>query len=181
VISLSQIIETKKKLGRPCKYETHVQPYLNEILEWLKQGMNEYSIEDKLGISTESWIEYKRKYAELAELFTRATHERVCLVQNKQFAKACGYTVPLKKQKVSKDGEVIDIIEEVHIPPDVNSAEFWSRMNDPNYIPPKSANSLQVINNNFQLEDAERKMLEISKKYNSLETVEVTDFEVIPD
>jgi DNA-binding CsgD family transcriptional regulator len=38
------------KVGRPCKYESHVQPRLNEVLEWIQAGYTDYSIAETLGV-----------------------------------------------------------------------------------------------------------------------------------
>jgi DNA-binding NarL/FixJ family response regulator len=54
----ARAVETDK-VGRPCKYETHVETRLQEIYRWLKEGMTDYSIADNLGIHQVTWIRYK--------------------------------------------------------------------------------------------------------------------------
>ena len=46
-------------------------------------------------------------------------------VENALLRRALGYTITLSKQKVTKDGDVIDYEEEVHYPPDVTAQIFW--------------------------------------------------------
>jgi hypothetical protein len=54
--------------GRPCKYESHVQPRLMEIGQWARDGFYEQDIYAKLGIGKDAWIGYKRQYTELNEI-----------------------------------------------------------------------------------------------------------------
>jgi hypothetical protein len=157
------------KVGRPCKYETHVEPRLNEIYEWVRSGMTDYSIAESLGIHKATLVEYKNKYSELAELYTRALHERNRLVMNKMFQKATGEKVTLLKQKATKDGDIVDLIEETYIPPDVQAADLFLRNNDPAY---KSAKSIEINNtttNNFQLPQLEDELKQIAEQRKVLE------------
>ena len=188
------LMEVKEidKVGRPCKYESHVEPYLDDILQWLKNGMNEYSICDKLGISKQSWIKYKDNYIELANLHTRATHERNCLVMNAQFEKAKGIKeiVPkaFKIKEIQYDGkgkkvseiERLEYGEEhMYIPPDVNAADLFLRNNDPEY---KSAKSDQSGNNivvNFQLSEARAKVEQLLSDRQKARAIDITGLEVI--
>jgi len=173
-------IDDSRKVGRPCKYETHVRPYLDKIYQWLKEGYTDYSICEQLGISQDSWMKYKEQYPDLSELYTRARMERNRLVMNKMFQRACGEKVTLLKQKATKDGEVIDLVEEQYIPPDVNAADLYLRNNDPEYKSAKADISGQNITVNFQLEDWEQKRREILAEIKRLELQSAVDVEAIP-
>jgi hypothetical protein len=168
------------RVGRPCKYETHVEPYLDKIYEWLKQGYTDYSIAENLGIHPVSFIRYKEKYDNLASLYTRATHERNRLVMNKMFQRATGEKVTLLKQKATRDGEIVNLIEEQYIPPDVNAADLYLRNNDPEYKSAKADISGQNITVNFHLEDWEQKRREILAEIKRLELQSAVDVEAIP-
>ena len=48
------------KRGRKSKYQTHVEPYLDQIKAWKGIGYTDESICDALGISQESLCQYKR-------------------------------------------------------------------------------------------------------------------------
>jgi hypothetical protein len=178
---MADIVASKKReVGRPCKYESHVEPRLQEIYQWVKEGMTDYSIADQLGICHETLIKYKDNYSDLSSLYARALTERVKLVQNRQFAKACGVIQEVRKAKVLNDGTVIEYTEEAYTPPDTNAAEFWSRHNDPGYIPPRTdARSLSIVQNNYNLEDWQTKRQEILQEIKKLETIATTDFKVL--
>ena len=155
--------------GRPCKYESHVEPRLQEIYEWVKEGMTDYSIADNLGIARQTLIKYKEQYPNLTDLYSRALHERNRLVMNKMFQRASGEKITLNKQKLDKQGNVVDLIEETYIPPDVNAADLFLRNNDPEY---KSAKSVEITNNttnNFQLPELEQELKQLAEKRKSLE------------
>jgi hypothetical protein len=176
-----EIITMDNKGGRPYLYISHVKPYFDDIYEWISQGATEKSIAKKLGIHPFTWICYKKDNSELTDLITRARSAAGELLLNKQFAAACGQTVPLNKQKVTKDGNVVDIVEEMYIPPNVNAAEFWSRHMMPGYIPPKQVDSGNITINNFQLPQLEQDLAQIAEKRKSLEALLHKDYEVIDD
>ncbi len=158
------------KVGRPCKYNTHVKPYLTEIFEWLKKGYTDCSICEQLGISQDSWTKYKEQYSDLSELYARARAHRNALVMNKMFKRACGEKVALRKQKATKDGQIMDLVEEQYIPPDPNAADLFLRNNDPEYRSAKmNLNSLTLVQNNYNLDELEAKRLEILKELKRLE------------
>ena len=176
-----EIVKTNStRVGRPCKYETHVEPYLDKIYEWLVNGYTDYSIADQLGICHETLIKYKDNYLDLSSLYTRARTERNKLVMNKMFQRATGEKVTLLKQKATKDGEIVDLVEEQYIPPDVNAADLYLRNNDPEYKSAKADISGQNITVNFHLEDWEQKRREILAEIKRLELQSAVDVEAIP-
>ena len=173
-------VRKRNKPGPKGKYESHVKPRLEEIYEWLVNGYTDYSIADQLAISQDSLSKYKEQYSELSELYARARTERNKLVMNKMFQRAIGEKVSLIKQKVTKDGEIVDLVEEQYIPPDVNAADLYLRNNDPEYKSAKADISGQNITVNFQLEDWEQKRKEILAEIKRLELQSAVDVEAIP-
>jgi hypothetical protein len=171
-------IETSNK-GRTELYPTVVLPRFDDIYEWISQGNTEKSICKRLGIHPFTWIRYKQEHNELSELITRARSAAGELLLNKQFSAACGQTVTLNKQKVTKDGDVVDITEDMYIAPNVNAAEFWSRHMYPGYIPPKGDSSGSIVINNFQLPQLEADLAAIVEKRKTLEALLHKDYEVI--
>lgn len=182
------------KVGRPCKYESHVQPRLNEVLEWIQAGYTDYSIADTLGVGYSTWMKYKAEILELQEVYTRARTSRNALVMNSQFESAKGIkeTVkkPIKLKKVKyKDGkkvseeEYIEYVDEyVYVPPNTNAADLFLRNNDPEYKSAKmDVSSLTLVQNNYNLDELEAKRLEILKELKHLESATDADFKVISD
>lgn len=46
-------------------------------------------------------------------------------VENALRKRALGYTIEIAEQKVTKDGDVVDLKKDVHIPSDTPAAVFW--------------------------------------------------------
>jgi len=155
---------------------------LDKIYEWLKEGYTDYSICEQLGIHQNTWIRYREEHTELSDLYARAREERNRLVMNKMFQRATGEKVRLVKQKATKDGEILDLVEEQYIPPDVNAADLFLRNNDPEYKSAKmDVSSLTLVQNNYNLDDLEAKRLEVLKELKRLETAADADYKVIDD
>jgi hypothetical protein len=62
-------------MARPEKYATHVQPHLEKISAWRKQGMKLDAIAKELEIAPSRLYEYQNKYQELQECLTIAQKE----------------------------------------------------------------------------------------------------------
>lgn len=175
-------VRTAGRPGPKGKYETEVKPYLDKIYEWLKEGYTDYSICEQLGIHQNTWIRYREEHTELSDLYTRARTERNRLVMNKMFQRATGEKVALRKQKATKDGDIVELIEEQYIPPDVNAADLYLRNNDPEYRSAKmDLNSLTLVQNNYNLEDLEAKRLDLLKELKRVELASDADYKVISD
>jgi hypothetical protein len=172
-------IETRE-VGRPSKYESHVEPRLKEIYQWVKDGMTDYSIADQLGICHETLIKYKDNYLDLSSLYTRAREERNRLVMNRMFAKATGEIATVKQQKIAKDGAIVTLVSEIYTPPDVNAADLFLRNNDPEYKSAKMSSDIGNLTiNNFSLDDWQAKRQEILAEIKKLETITTSDYAVI--
>ena len=90
-----------------------------------RDGLTQQQIADNLGINVDTLIEYKKKYTDFSEALKKGKEVVDIEVENALLKKALGYTITLKKQKVTKDGDVVDITEEVHVPPDTTAQIFW--------------------------------------------------------
>lgn len=53
--------------GRKCKYQTHVEPRLEEIKYWYMEGAIDEDVAKNLGISLSSLYEYKNEFPEFSE------------------------------------------------------------------------------------------------------------------
>lgn len=55
-------------MGRPGKYETHVLPRLDEIVDWCRNGATNAEIAERLGIAMSSFCDYQNKHVEFSEV-----------------------------------------------------------------------------------------------------------------
>lgn len=49
------------------KYESHVAPRLEEIKDWCRNGATDEDIYTQLGISKDTFYEYKKKYSDFSD------------------------------------------------------------------------------------------------------------------
>ena len=95
------------KRGAPNKYEQIVKPRFNEILEWLKLGATEKEIAKNLGVHKSTFIEYKKKYIDLANLIKKGRENPVVQIKAAMLKSALGFEYEEKKvitQKIVIDG-----------------------------------------------------------------------------
>jgi len=168
--------------GRPSKFDTHVQPHLDKILQWLLDGYNDYSIAESLGLHPTTWIDYKHKYSTLSNLYARARTHKNVLVMNAQYEKAKGIEKAVSKpfkvknieykdgKKVSEKEEIIYATDTIYVPPDVNAADLYLRNNSDEYKSAKSDLSPTVnILNNFQLPALSEQLAVLEQKEQELQ------------
>lgn len=92
---------------------------------WARDGLTDEQIAKNIGIATSTFYEWKKKELEFSEALKKGKEVIDFEVENALLKKALGYTITLNKQKVTKDGDVVDIMEEVHVPPDTTAQIFW--------------------------------------------------------
>lgn len=92
---------------------------------WARNGLTDEQIANNMGIATSTFYDWKNKHPEIAESLKKNKEIVDIEVENALLKKALGYTITLHKQKVTKDGDVVDIKEEVHIAPDTTAQIFW--------------------------------------------------------
>ena len=119
------------------KYETHVQPRLKEIEEWVKQGATDEEIAKALSISMASLYSYKAKHKEFLEAFARARAKIVIDIKDALLKKALGFTYEEEKKvgKKDKNGENIVLVEKYtrYSPPSETAAAMLLRNYDPEW------------------------------------------------
>ena len=145
-----------------------IKDRLEDIEQWISEGVAEYSVCQKLGIHNATWIEQKKRHPELNELIIRARGATATLVLNSQMKAASGHSVKLLKQRVTKEGDVVDVYEEVYYPPNPQAAEFWARHIMPGYVAPRSegAGSVTV---NVQLPQVQAEIAKLAATRKQLE------------
>lgn len=125
--------------GAPL-YQEKVIPYFDLIGAWIRDGLSESAIAERLGISKSTIERYQRNYPSFAELWKR-NRERLDYVDmiNAYQRRAEGYTtIELEQEfKVLDDGTrklVKEKKRERHIPADPRALENWIQLrmkNDP--------------------------------------------------
>ena len=122
----------------------HVKNKLVSIEGWARDGLIDEQIANNLGISVDTFYKYKKKYTEFSEALKKGKEVSDYEVENALFKKATGYTIKLNKQKVTKDGDVVNIIEEIYMQPDTTAQIFWLK----NRRPDKWRDKVELNNEN---------------------------------
>lgn len=99
---------------------------------WARGGLTDEQIAKNIGINRTTLYDWKKKEVNIADALKKGKEVIDFEVENALLKKALGYTITLNKQKVTKDGYVVDITEEVHIPPDTTAQIFWLKNRKPN-------------------------------------------------
>jgi hypothetical protein len=154
---------------RRTKYNTLLKPRFNEVVQWIAEGNNDYSIAEKIGVHYNTLSRWKKENNEFAELYSRAQDARNCLTMNSMFKRGNGIRVHLKKQKVLANGDIKDYIEEQYFPPDVNAADLYLRNNDPEYRSARSVESGGNITFNFQLPQIQAELQKLDEQEKILQ------------
>lgn len=126
------------------KYFTHVEPKLEEVRKWAKDGLSDKQIATNLGIAYSTFREYKKKFSALSAPLKEGKACAVKQVENALFKKALGFKETVKKavkvknveynngKKVKETEEVVLVDEEIYIKPDTAAMVFYlkNRMPD---------------------------------------------------
>lgn len=91
--------------GRPNKYKTHVEPYLDKIKE-MALTMTEKQIAKTLGVGYSSFREYKRQYPALTSTLKKGRQELVMELRSVLIQRAKGFHYEEKKI-IEEHGEVV--------------------------------------------------------------------------
>ena len=116
-----------RKVGdRVAKIDEWLEKDKLLLLEgWSRDGLTNEQIAKNIGINVKTLYDWKNKESNISNALKKGKEVVDIEVENALLKKALGYTIMLRKQKVTKDGDIVDIEEEVHIPPDTTAQIFW--------------------------------------------------------
>ena len=98
---------------------------------WARDGLTEEQIAKNMGVSVKTLYNWKTDNLPILQALKKGKEVIDFEVENALLKKALGYTVTLNKQKVTKDGDVVDIQEDVHVAPDTTAQIFWLKNRKP--------------------------------------------------
>ncbi len=144
--------------GRPNKYKTHVEPYLDQIKD-LALTMTEEQIAETLGVAYSSFRVYKQQYSALNDALQKGRKDLVAELKSVLIKKAKGFIYEEKT-----------IIEEVN--PETGEMEIVRRETKIRYAQPDvAAGNLLLKNydkenwaNDPQALELRRKELELNER-----------------
>lgn len=128
--------------GRKSKYFTHVEPRLDEIRFWCREGLTEEEICKKLKVAVSTFAEYKKQYPELPEALKEGKEPADNRVVDGLFRRATGYEyietrVERERMPVmdKETGEITgyemvvvkDVTTTKQLPPDTIAGIYWTK------------------------------------------------------
>ena len=123
-----------------CKYDSMVQPYLETIRGWVRNGVPEKMIYEKLGISRDSFYKYKRDIPEFSEALAQGKEICDLALEGAYYKRAFGYDTEEKAEEYKyiykHDGTcekrlVSQKIFTKHVAGDPRAAEHWLELRQP--------------------------------------------------
>lgn len=130
------------------------QDKLTLLEAWARDGLTNEQIAHNIGINTSTLWDWRKKYPNISDALKKGKEVVDYEVENALLKRALGYTIIVHKQKVTKDGVIVDIEEEMHIAPDTTAQIYWLKNRKPKQWKDKievtSDNITEQINNNIQ-------------------------------
>lgn len=114
-----------------------VKEKLSLVEDWARDGLIDKDIAKKLGISEDTFYEYKKKYPEFSESLKKGKEVIDYEVENALLKRALGYeyTETTKEEKWNKLTETYEMVvtKEVtkQVPPDTTAQIFWLKNRKP--------------------------------------------------
>ena len=115
------------KMARPSKYHTVVQPKLETIAGWAKNGLSHEQIARNLGVAESTFYEYKKQFPELCEALKRGAEDAILEVENALFKSACGFYYD--EEVANKDGSITRLTK--YAKPNTTSMIFFLKNKAP--------------------------------------------------
>lgn len=121
-------------MARPNKYISHVQPKLEAVKGWAREGLSDEQIAHNLGIGVSTLYEYKKRYIEFSECLAQGKAVADYEVENNLKKMTQGYSYWEEIQEVDPTTGEMVITKRVlkHVRPDVTAIKYWlsNRMAD---------------------------------------------------
>lgn len=121
------------------KWESHVEPKLELIEAWARDGLTLEQIAHNLGIADSTIRKYRDRYEPLAAALARGREVCDIEVENALHKKALGYNAKVKKhykvkqieydpdtgKKIRETERLVEVEDEVHVPADTEAQKWW--------------------------------------------------------
>lgn len=114
-------------MARRSKYFTHVQPKLETIKGWARNGLSNEQIARNLGVAESTFYEYKNQHPELEEALRRGVEDAIMEVENALFKSAIGFYYD--EEVACKDGSVAKVTK--YCKPNTTSMIFFLKNKAP--------------------------------------------------
>lgn len=143
-------------MGRKGRYETHVQPHLQDIQAWYEELDEKQIATQKLGIAISTWEKYKTEHPELREALRKGKENLISELKTSLKKKAKGYYYTEKRKYAKTEGrKKTTIVEETekYVQPDTGAIHLLLKNLDPTWR-----------NDDQQTMELKKKQLELTER-----------------
>lgn len=127
--------------GRKCLYPVRVEPRLDEVAAWAREGLSHEQIAQRLGIALSSLHLYRSQFSEFSDALRVSREIADQQVENALFKRAIGYEYVETREEIA-DGPQGPSSKTVTIrkqrAPDVTAQKFWLTVRRPDRWPAKA-------------------------------------------
>lgn len=112
-------------MGRPSKYNSHVQPHLAQVSKWVRSGATMEEVAKALDINVSTLYEYQKQYKEFADALHPPRAAVCCDIKAAMHKKAMGFYYEEKKHYTKEDENGITHYTEItekYCPPSERAA-----------------------------------------------------------
>lgn len=113
------------------KYETHVKPKLQLVEGWARDGLTDEQIAQNLGISKQTFYNYKSKYVDFFDSLKKGKEIVDYEVENALLKRALGYKYDEVTIEEFDDGSVKTKTVTKEVIPDTTAQIFWLKNRRP--------------------------------------------------
>ena len=99
-------------MGRKSKYETHVQPFLEQISKWYEELDEKQIATEKLGLGISTWEKYKHEHPELVKALRDGKLNLIGELKMSLKKKAKGFYYEETKTSIREEnGKQVKVVE----------------------------------------------------------------------
>lgn len=132
------------------KYPEYVEPHLEQITKWAREGVYEKDMAARLGVSPGVFSEYRTKYPQLDEALKRGRKVAVVAIENALFEKSLPHkrrttiTEVYQSAKSGGPGKTMTRTEEVEVDGDTTAGIFLLKSWDPDRYREKTEVNMNI-------------------------------------
>lgn len=98
---------------------------LEAIQGWRQRGLSLEEVAKNMKMSTSSLIAFRKREPLIDEILKKDGDFANANVENALYKRACGFSKFVTEEKLTKDGDIIELKKEQYFPPDTSSMIFW--------------------------------------------------------
>lgn len=135
------------------KYEEFVEPKLALVEGWARNGLTDEQIANNLGISKQTFYNYKSKYVDFFDALKKGKEVVDIEVENALLKRALGYKYDEVTIEESDDGSVRTKTVTKEVIPDTTAQIFWLKNRKPEQWRDKQNIEANINNNTSPFTD----------------------------